>query len=656
MSTFFRYFLMLITLLMWLQNHATAGIVVDEKNRFENAVNINRHIAVFEDSTYLFSPQDLINNDSIFEPLPSFIPQNPRGTYWLKFNINKTGANHVHLRFFYQNFTYVDLYEYRDHKLYKKHHAGLFRPKSQITPGDDFDNINLSLSPGDQTSVLIKIRHVKGYKPQFDFFLQNDNSFHARQMNTHHIDFLIFGGFIFFLFYALINFFVTWYKPYLWLALLIFGLSFYGFSMAGHVIYFFHEIPETVWRLNPVFANISGVGGFMLIGTYFNLKNNSKPLSIVLYCMIGLLLLQIIAGQLILHYSLNYKLMTNLNLFTLLLYIPILIATPMVVWKKLSKHQRLLSWVIYIYSAVLLFAFFILWFQKEGATSNIVWIANLIGLIVIIFFTISLGEQLRGIEVERNQALEQLSRIKEEQNKILEELVEKRTNELTETNKELEDQRDALAKRNERIELLLKELHHRVKNNLQLFSSFYELSAYSPEGKELKNIVEEGQSRIRVMALVHEMLYHGNQANTINIEQYLSKISIYIQSFLKNEKEAKISVKCGGLFFDLDTALPLGLMVNELMTNTFKHCNPEAEKIIVEITIEPGQNNAYILTFTDNGKIIEKDINQAGYQNFGMKMISLLSKQLNGNFRYVYEQKNRFIIEFNDVETLKQIP
>ncbi len=260
------------------------------------------------------------------------------------------------------------------------------------------------------------------------------------------------------------------------------------------------------------------------------------------------------------------------------------------------------------------------------------------------------------MEVERNQALEQLSRIKEEQNKILEELVEKRTNELTETNKELENQKEALSKRNERIELLLKELHHRVKNNLQLFSSFYELSAYSPEGKELKNIVEEGQSRIRVMALVHEMLYQGDRINRIDIEQNLSKNSNYIQSILKNEKEAEIFVKCSGLFFDLDTALPLGLMVNELMTNTLKHCNPEAEKIIVEITIEPGQNNAYILTFTDNGKKIEKDINRAGSQNFGMKMISLLSKQLNGSFRYLYEQKNKFIIEFNDVETLKQIP
>ncbi|MBN1926169.1 MAG: hypothetical protein JW798_10060 [Prolixibacteraceae bacterium] len=635
---------------------ADADVLVNTGKLFENPVNINNHIWVFEDSTGTICLNEIVKDKSSFQPLSEYKPQNQVSTYWFNFSIKSLEKKHSHLVFFYRNLTYVELYEFRNNELFKLHTSGLFRPKSKITPGDEPGNIRIAIEEGDSIDVWVKVNHVKGYIPIFNFYIQNEISYLKDNKQSDNIDFLIFGGLIFFLLYSIINSLVSRYKPFGWLALFIFGSAFYGFSMAGHMIPFFMEYPELTWRLNPFFANISGIGGFLLMNSYFDLRKNNKRLSVVLFFMIGILILQIIVSQFILQFTSNYQLMTRINLLTLFIFIPVAVYSPVSVWKKLSQPQKMLSWVVFIYSSALFLSFFILWFFKEEANPNMVWLANLVALLVIIFFTISLGEQLRGVEVERNQALSQLSKIKEDQNKILEELVEKRTNELMELNEELEVQKEALSRRNERIELLLKELHHRVKNNLQLFSSFYELSAHSPKEKNLEKIIEEGQSRIRVMALVHDMLYHGNLINSIDIERYLSQISIYIQSFLKTEKALYVSINCNNLFFDLDTALPLGLMVNELLTNTLKYCITENKVIDVTILVEPRKDHGYQLILTDNGEKIEKDFSQAVSQNFGMKMISLLSKQLNGSFRYVYEKRNTFIIEFNDYESLKQIP
>jgi two-component sensor histidine kinase len=262
---------------------------------------------------------------------------------------------------------------------------------------------------------------------------------------------------------------------------------------------------------------------------------------------------------------------------------------------------------------------------------------------------------MRAIEVERNQILIEINQLKNEQNSTLELLVEKRTKELSDVNIELVNQKDVLHQRNERIELLLRELHHRVKNNLQLISSFYDLRLEDPVKKDLSSIISEGKNRIGVMALVHNMLYHGNDLTVIDTCSFIHQITAHLETFFNKDQLIETQIICSNLKFDMDTALPLGLIINELLTNTYKHTNFYTERKMVQITIEPTQKHSYKLTISDNGMEIKKKIEPKKTRSFGLQMIYLLSKQLNGSFDYHHDGKNNFIVNFMDTEGRRQI-
>ena len=150
-------------------------------------------------------------------------------------------------------------------------------------------------------------------------------------------------------------------------------------------------------------------------------------------------------------------------------------------------------------------------------------------------------------------------------------------------------------------EILLREIHHRVKNNLQIISSLLDKQARKPSDAAVRKLVKEGQERIQSMALIHQNLYESEQLSGIDIKSYLVELTDNIQrSQLMTNNEIEIELNVEDEKLDIDTAIPVGLILNELLTNSYKYAfaGQAGGKIKVDFKKEDEQ---YFLQVSDDG-------------------------------------------------------
>jgi two-component sensor histidine kinase len=180
-------------------------------------------------------------------------------------------------------------------------------------------------------------------------------------------------------------------------------------------------------------------------------------------------------------------------------------------------------------------------------------------------------------------------------------------------------------------EVLLKEIHHRVKNNLQLVSGLMQLQGNQSKDEKIKAIMDEGQNRIRSMSLIHQQLYESENLDKINFKEYvkvlIQDISIMLQSEINN---ISIDLDAPDFHLNIDTAVPLGLILNELIMNAFKHAFSENDS--GQIRIEVLQNEKeFELKVIDNGKGLPEGFNMNSSNSLGVKLVKGLSRQIGGS-------------------------
>ena len=204
----------------------------------------------------------------------------------------------------------------------------------------------------------------------------------------------------------------------------------------------------------------------------------------------------------------------------------------------------------------------------------------------------------------------------------LEEQVRQRTHELK-TEKQL------VEKKNLENELLLAEIHHRVKNNLQVISSLLSLQEKSVDNANVKQAILEGKERIRSMELVHKMLYHGNSYSGIEMNDYVNKLCAgLMESFGLNGEDVRLNASFEPITLSVDTAIPLGLILNELVINSLKHAKSNARALILNIYLREAGSNQLQVSLTDNG---DGKISNIEHSNsFGLKIVRALVRQLEG--------------------------
>ncbi|WP_238337838.1 sensor histidine kinase [Methanothermobacter sp. THM-1] len=188
----------------------------------------------------------------------------------------------------------------------------------------------------------------------------------------------------------------------------------------------------------------------------------------------------------------------------------------------------------------------------------------------------------------------------------------------------IEDQTEIMESLREK-ELLLREIHHRVKNNLQIISSLLSIQERQIESRKLRNILAESRDRIRSIALVHEHLYHSTDLSTVSIRGYLENLISKITQGQTSSGVPRIHTSIEDLEFNLETSLPVGLIVNELVSNSLKHA--EASNIYVELK---GLNGEFELRVADDGRGVESPDVITGSRSMGWYLIRALIDQLDG--------------------------
>jgi two-component sensor histidine kinase/DNA-binding response OmpR family regulator len=205
--------------------------------------------------------------------------------------------------------------------------------------------------------------------------------------------------------------------------------------------------------------------------------------------------------------------------------------------------------------------------------------------------------------------------------------------------------------------LLLREIHHRVKNNMEIISSLIELQIEDSSDEKLIDMYNEMKNRIKSMSLIHKMLYQSDNLSEVNFNDYTRNlVSDLINSYCIDPSMIVVNINIDDILINLDTAMPCCLIINELVTNSLKHAFTETKSGILEISMSSVGEKMYELVVRDNGKGIPEgfDINQSS--SLGLKLIRTLAEyQLGGKIEINTKVGTEFKLRFKELQYKKRI-
>jgi two-component sensor histidine kinase len=210
----------------------------------------------------------------------------------------------------------------------------------------------------------------------------------------------------------------------------------------------------------------------------------------------------------------------------------------------------------------------------------------------------------------------------------------------------LAEKNDIINKSLHEKELLLKEIHHRVKNNFQTISSLLDLQSREVTDEQAKSNIQEGQSRIKSMALIHQKLYQHEDLSVIDFQDYLDQLCRQNLASFRLEK-VQYRVKAHDIKLDIDTSIPLGLIINELITNSCKYAFTQVKEGEIRIEIKKLETK-YLITYFDSGPGLPENLDIDKIPSLGLKLVKRLSKQLHGALKYDRLNPAFFSISFKD--------
>jgi two-component sensor histidine kinase len=232
--------------------------------------------------------------------------------------------------------------------------------------------------------------------------------------------------------------------------------------------------------------------------------------------------------------------------------------------------------------------------------------------------------------------------------------VRARTAELETSNLRLESEIEARKTAEERISaalqekvILLSEIHHRVKNNLQIVHSLLDLQMTQIEDAAVRDMLQDNKDRIRSMALIHQSLYQSKNFAQVDIGDVLKKLVADIAASQGlDQRPVRIKIHASSVLLSMNAAIPCGLIANELITNALKHGFPDQSTGTVAVALTADRNQQVILDVSDNGVGISEDIDLDSAQTLGLELITLLTDQLSGQLTIQRANPTRFVVRF----------
>lgn len=220
-------------------------------------------------------------------------------------------------------------------------------------------------------------------------------------------------------------------------------------------------------------------------------------------------------------------------------------------------------------------------------------------------------------------------------------------NELLELKKSKKELQEALKEK----EMLIKEVHHRVKNNLMIISGLLELQSHYINDKKDFDFFVESKKRADSMALIHERLYQSTELKKINFKDYIDSLATDLfNTYAIDPDEIELIVNAENILLDINMAIPLGLIINELLTNSLKYAFPENETINGVISVEFSKNdNKLILIIKDNGIGFPEDLDYKNTDSMGLELVNNLTKQIDGIIEFNNSDGTEFKILFQEL-------
>lgn len=204
-------------------------------------------------------------------------------------------------------------------------------------------------------------------------------------------------------------------------------------------------------------------------------------------------------------------------------------------------------------------------------------------------------------------------------------------------------------------ESLLKEIHHRVKNNLQIISSVLRLQSDFIKDEQVLTLFKDSQTRIRSMALIHEKLYKSNDLRRINMDDYIRDlVSSLMPSHGTAIGEIQLNVDAKDVYLTIDSAIPCGLIIHELVSNALKHAfsSPTGENPVIRIEIKPTTTDLqYVVAVSDNGIGFPPGIDFRATESLGMELVCVFTEQLDGAIDLQVDGGTRFAITFTEADS-----
>ncbi len=275
--------------------------------------------------------------------------------------------------------------------------------------------------------------------------------------------------------------------------------------------------------------------------------------------------------------------------------------------------------------------------------------------IISIIFIVLLEAFLIIILLLQQSRLKTVRKSLTESQKELENKVKKRTNDLTVTNRKLKheivdhkESKEHIQFLLEEKEIILQEVHYRIKNNMTTIMSLLSLQSMDMENTEAVTALENARNRIQSMMVLYDKLYRGSDFRNISIEDYFITLTNEITGNFDNSGKVHIETNIYNFVLDTKTVFSLGIILNELITNTMKHAFPDNRdgRITVSASIK---DEHVLMIIQDDGIGLPKSIDIESSEGFGLRLVKMLTEQLDGRIRIEKEKGTKFILEFDRI-------
>lgn len=623
-------------------------IVVAQQNPSINYTNSSKiiragkYLNTLEDKTGKLTIDD-VSKLNTFVPSTNEIPNFgiTKSTYWAKFSINNTTDIEDFILEF-EKITALELVLY-----YKEHHSDDSYVVQNANHGSKKYSGQLFLLdfkiPKKETTTLY-VKFKTNWAVTFPIKISTRERM-LHQLFNHELIKGIYLGILFIMvFYNMFIYFSIREKSYCFYVIYIFSFLLFQFNELGYAYkYFWVAKPDLFDFASKLLPNLTCLTAVLFVRDFLKTKKYTPKLD-KFYNFAIILLILSFAFPFI--KESNSAFFTFINIITLVISLFTLVVAIIILRIGFQPAKYfLIAWSILLFSIIQFNLSNLGFIPYYPITDHSLEIGSVIEVFLLslgLAYRINVLKKEKEISQERTiNLIEEKKNIIENQNLVLEKLVFERTQKLELRNK-------IISEKNEEKSIMMREIHHRVKNNLQMINSMVRLQSRYLDKDNASDSLKEVERRILTMSLLHEKMYQSDNLVSINVKEYITAVMTDLSRIFDGKKNVKYTLNIDNINLKTETILYIGLLVNELTTNTLKHAFNEQDDGHLCISLHRLNTHEYMLKVTNNGVEINFDkLNNS--DSLGQRLIRNFVKQLHGELNIESNKdETSFSIQFTE--------